>query len=57
MPFYLNGEALPHKKKKDRTRKREIEVPGVRESEKGLRGETGKIADDSPREGETFGIT
>ena len=31
--LYLNGEALPHEKKKDRTRKREIEVPGVRESE------------------------
>ena len=41
-PFYLNGEGLPHEKKKVGTRKREIEVLGVRESEKGLHGETRK---------------
>ena len=55
-PFYLNGEALPHEKKKTGTRKKEIEVPGVKESEKGLRGEAGKIEGDPQRERETSEI-
>ena len=56
-PLYLNGEALPQENKKVGTRKREIKVPGVRESKKGLRGETGKTEDDSQREGEMSRIT